>query len=233
MITLHTFGPMFGLPDPSPFVTKADVLLRMSGLPFQSVIGSLPPSPKGKLPYIEVNGRKLGDSTFLRLYLEREHGIDFDAHLSAADKGVAWSVEKMLEDNLYWAIVHARWVDDRNFDKGPRKFFDGVPAPLRPFVVWMVRREVARNLHGHGMGRHSRDEIVVLGNRAIDALASVLGDKPYLMGAQRCGADATVLAFIAAVLTPFFDTPMRHHAEAHENLVRYRDRLLAEFYPAP
>jgi hypothetical protein len=27
MITLCTFGPQFGLPDPSPFVTKADVLL--------------------------------------------------------------------------------------------------------------------------------------------------------------------------------------------------------------
>ena len=32
MITLATFGPAFGLPDPSPFVTKADVLLKISGL---------------------------------------------------------------------------------------------------------------------------------------------------------------------------------------------------------
>jgi hypothetical protein len=28
MITLYAFGPAFGLPDPSPFVTKAEVLLK-------------------------------------------------------------------------------------------------------------------------------------------------------------------------------------------------------------
>ena len=33
MITLYAFGPQFGLPDPSPFVTKADVLLKMGCCP--------------------------------------------------------------------------------------------------------------------------------------------------------------------------------------------------------
>jgi len=33
MITLYSFGPAFGLPDPSPFVTKAATLLKMAGLP--------------------------------------------------------------------------------------------------------------------------------------------------------------------------------------------------------
>ena len=31
MITLYTFGPKFGLPDPSPFCMKALVLLKMAG----------------------------------------------------------------------------------------------------------------------------------------------------------------------------------------------------------
>ena len=31
MITFYSNGPMFGLPHPSPFVIKADVLLKMSG----------------------------------------------------------------------------------------------------------------------------------------------------------------------------------------------------------
>ena len=34
MITFYNYGSMFCLPDPSPFVTKADVLLKMSGLPY-------------------------------------------------------------------------------------------------------------------------------------------------------------------------------------------------------
>src|SRR5205823_1444055 len=101
MITLHTFGPMFGLPDPSPFVTKADVLLKMSGLPYAKKPSGLRGAPKGKLPYIEDDGVNIADSTFIRMHLERKYGIDFDRPLSSEEKGFAWALEKMLEDNLY------------------------------------------------------------------------------------------------------------------------------------
>jgi glutathione S-transferase len=39
MIILYTFGPYFGLPDPSPFVMKAEVLLKMANLPFETDTG--------------------------------------------------------------------------------------------------------------------------------------------------------------------------------------------------
>jgi len=232
MITLETFGSMFGLPDPSPFVTKADVLLKMSGVPYQSSTGHFRDAPKGKMPFIVEGGKKLGDSTFIRLLLEQKYGVDFDKHLSANEKGIAWTVEKMLEDNLYWAIVHARWLIDDNFYKGPVHFFDDAPAFIRPLIVSMVRRTVRRNLHGQGLGRHSTAEIATLANKAIDALAAILGDKPYLMGAHKCGADATAFAFTLSMLCPLFDTPIRTHAETHKNLVAYCDRMQQEFYPA-
>ena len=48
MITLYTFGPAFGLPDPSPFVMKAQMLLKIAkaGLPgeHQGIL----PRPKGQ-----------------------------------------------------------------------------------------------------------------------------------------------------------------------------------------
>ena len=50
MITLYTFGPAWGLPDPSPFVTKAIVLLKMSGLPFETDTSGFRKAPRGKLP---------------------------------------------------------------------------------------------------------------------------------------------------------------------------------------
>jgi glutathione S-transferase len=230
MITLQTFGPMFGLPDPSPFVTKADVLLKISGLPFQTKAGNFREAPKGKMPYIEEEGIKIGDSTLIRLHLEKKHAVDFDKHLSPGDKGIAWAVEKMLEDNLYWAIVRARWMDDANFAKGPSNFFRSIPAPIRPLMTAMIRRKVRGNLHSQGLGRHSLSEVAELANRATDALAAVLGDKPYLMGANKCGADATAFAFGAGVLCPLFDTPIQTHAAKHQNLVAYCDRLRKEFY---
>ncbi len=232
MITLYTFGPMFGLPDPSPFVTKADVLLKMSGLAYNKTASGLRGAPKGKLPFIDDDGTKIADSTFIRLHLEQRYRIDFDKHLSTSEKGIAWSVEKMLEDHLYWATVYWRWLVDANFYKGPATFFKAIPAPLRPFIMAMVRRSVRKSIYAHGLGRHSQAEITILANRAIDALAAVLGDKPYLMGAQPCGADATAFAYVLGNLCAFFDNPVRTHAEQHANLIAYRDRLLRDFYPA-
>jgi glutathione S-transferase len=231
MISLQTIGPLFGLPDPSPFVTKMDVLLKMSGVPHESKPGDFRQAPKGKVPFIIEDGVKMGDSTLIRMHLENKYGVDFDKHLSEAEKGFAWAVEKMLEDNLYWAILHARWMDDANFNKGPAQFFQSMPALIRPFVTRMVRKEVRRNLRGHGFGRHTNSEIVELAKRAIDSLAAILGDKPYLMGAHKCGADATAFAFALGVLCPFFDTPIRTHAEKHKNLIAYCKRMQQEFYP--
>jgi glutathione S-transferase len=230
MITLYTFGPMFGLPDPSPFVMKADMTLKLSGLPYRASAGNLRNAPKGKLPFIADDGKTVADSTLIRLHLEQRHSIDFDRSLSSTERGIAWSVEKMLEDHLYWAMLQVRWMDDANFAKGPANFFQPVPAPLRPLVRRMIRGTVRKALRAHGLGRHSASEVTALANRAIDSVAQVLGDKPYLMGAKACGADATVLAFVANLLCPLFESPIIEHARAKPNLVAYRDRLMKEFY---
>lgn len=231
MITLYTFGPAFGLPDPSPFVTKAEVLLKLSGLPYRTQRADVRKAPKGKLPYIEDDGVIVADSTFIRFHLEDRHGIDFDQGLSPEQKGSAWAVEKMFEDHLYWAGVYNRWMIDANFDKGPRRFFDPVPAPLRPFVVAMVRRGFKRSLWGQGMGRHSRADIERLAIRAGHAFADILGDKPFLMGAKPCGADATAFSFVAGTLIPMFDNPVRDEAMKRANVVAYRDRCMALWFP--
>jgi glutathione S-transferase len=231
MIILYTFGPYFGLPDPSPFVMKAEVLLKMANLPFEIDTGGFNKAPKGKLPYISDDGEIIADSTLIRLHIERKYGFDFDAGLSSPERGIAWAFEKMCEDHLYWAGLHARWMVDENFDKGPRRFFDAVPSPLRPLVVLMTRRQVRRNLWGHGMGRHTMAEMDQLAVRDIDAIADFLAQKPYLMGEAPCGADATVLPFMAHALCPLFATAIRTCAEQKSNLVAYRDRLMARYFP--
>jgi glutathione S-transferase len=231
MITLYGFGPAFGLPDPSPFVTKVEVLLKMSGLPYRLDTRGFRAAPKGKLPYIEDAGEKIADSTFIRWHLEKKHRINFDQGLDAAQRATAWAFEKMIEDNLYWVIVHDRWMDDTNFRKGPIRFFDKVPAPIRPLVVTLIRRKVRGALHGHGLGRHSDDEILALGTRSVDAIADFLGDKPFFFGAEPTGVDATVFAFVAGALCPHFATRTRTAAERHDNLRRYVGRMTARFYP--
>jgi glutathione S-transferase len=214
MITLYAFGPAFGLPDPSPFVTKAEVL-KMAGLSYRADSTGFRKAPKGKLPYIDDDGERVADSTFIRWHLENKYKIDFDKGLSAEQRGIAWAFEKMAEDNLYWAVVDARWFDEENFAKGPLEFFRKIPAPMRPLIVAFVRRQLKRTLHGQGMGRHTRDELIALGTRSIAAIADFLGSKPFFMGAEPTGVDATIFAFVASTLCQQFDTPLRTVAESH------------------
>jgi glutathione S-transferase len=230
MITLFAFGPAFGLPDPSPFVMKADVLLKMAGLPYRVDLSGFSRAPKGKLPYIDDDGKIVADSTFIRRHLERAHGIDFDRGLTTEQKAIAWAFEKMAEDHLYWAIVHARWMDDANFAKGPIDFFKKVPAPLRPVATRMIRRRVRNALHAHGLGRHSGEDVAYLGTRSVDSIAAFLGSKPYLMGDEPTGVDATMFAFVAGLLCPRFESPVRAAGERHDNLKRYVGRMTARYY---
>lgn len=231
MITLFTFGPYFGLPDASPFVMKAEVLLRMAGLPYETDANGFNKAPKGKLPYIADDGAIVADSTLIRFHIEQKYGFDFDAGLTRPERAIAWAIEKMCEDHLYWAGLHARWMVDENFDKGPRQFFAPAPAPLRPFIIAMVRRQVRRNLWGHGMGRHTSAEMDELAARDVDALADVLADKPYLMGDRPCGADAAILPMIAHALCAHFATAIGTRTGQHANLVAYRDRLMGQYFP--
>src|SRR5262245_44192058 len=231
MITLYTFGPAFGLPDPSPFVTKAEVLLKMAGLTYRTDTKGLRKAPKGKLPYIDDDGERVADSTFIRRHIETKYGIEFDRGLSAEQRAIGWAFEKMAEDHLYWAVVESRWVDDANFARGPKKFFRKVPAPVRPVVIGLGRRNIRSRLSAHGMGRHSHDEIVALGTSSIDAIAGYLGAKPYFFGAEPGGCDATMFAFTANLMCRRFDSPLRSAAERHDNLRHYVGRMAARYYP--
>jgi glutathione S-transferase len=227
MIVLNCFGPLWGLPDPSPFVIKTAVQLKMSGLPFRTEKSRPPAAPKGKLPFIEDDGVLIGDSVFIREHLERKYGVDLDAGLDRRKRAEAWAVERVVEDHLYWATVYGRWAVRVNFDKGPAIFFTGSP----PEVVEAGRANVLANLHGQGFGRHSLAEVAALAGRSLDTLAELLGDGPFLAGETLGGADATLFAGLASMLTPHFDSPIRDAALRRPNLAAYSERMMARFYP--
>lgn len=232
MITLYGSFPAFGLPQASPFVMKTEVQLKMAEIPYRLERGSRDDGPKGKIPYIVEADHKLGDSTFIREHIERTYGIDLDRGLTADMRARSWAIERMLEDHLYWALVHNRWMDDANFAAGPAHFFDTLPIAVRENVRAEARRRVGDMLYGHGLGRHSPEEVEELGCRSIAALATLLGNKAYLMGPAPSAVDATAFAMIAGLTSPVFRSGLRDFTESRANLMNYRDRMLREYYPA-
>src|ERR1700736_2370072 len=182
MITIYGFGAGFGLPEISPFVTKTEIQLKMAGLAYRKQQAMPPSSPKGQLPYIDDDGERVADSTFIRAHIERKYGFDFDDGLDPLERAQAWAFERMIEHHLYWALVGARWADPENFAKGPVHFFDGAPEHLREKLCEDAQFRVAENYLLSGLGRHAPDEDVDLAVRSLFALSVQLGDKPYLMG---------------------------------------------------
>lgn len=231
MITLFSFGRAFGLPDVSPFVTKVEMYLRMAKLDYKLDNSGFRKAPKGKLPYINDGGKIVSDSTFIRFYLESKHGFDLDAELSPSEKAIAWAFEKMCEDHLYWAALDMRWNVDANYQRGAARFFKKIPFPVRPLIEKMVRGKVRNAVKNHGMGMHARSDIELLAARDIAAISDYLGDKKYFMGERATAADATIFPFVAAVLCPHFEGPMRTAAESHPNLRAYAKRMRQEYFP--
>jgi len=184
MTTLYGWGPMFDSPSPSPFVMKTDIQLQMLGVTFDRAIANLESVAKNKAPYVEDDGAIIEDSSFIRFHFERKLGKDLDEGLTQAQRGQAWAVERMLEDRLNLIMVHERWLDDANFNKGPRMFFMGVPEAARQQVCDGARNDLKAMMQGHGIGRHSREERMQLAGRDIAAVAAMLGDQPAWVAVQ-------------------------------------------------
>ena len=223
MITLFGFGAGFGLPEISPYVTKTEVQLKMAGLAYRKERGQPGQSPKGQMPFIQVGDERVADSTFIRAFLEWTYSFDLDQGLDERQRAEAWAIERMCENQLAWTGIHFRWLVPENFDAAP----EATRESLREQAVQRVRAAV----HAVGVGRHSEPEILELAERSLAALSAMLGDRPYLMGQRPCGADATVFALLAAVLTPYFEGELKRRAEGFGTLVAYVDRLMARFYP--
>src|SRR6187431_1840344 len=109
--TLFGWGPMFGARGPSPFVLKSDIQLQMLGVRFERAIADLDAVTKHKAPYVRDGEQIIEDSTFIRAHFERKVDRNLDAKLTREQCAAAWALERLLEDRLYFIMVHERWLE--------------------------------------------------------------------------------------------------------------------------
>ncbi len=232
MIRLYQFAPALGLANASPFCLKLETWLRMAGLDYEVVITPDPrKSPLGKLPVIEHEGNKVADSSCAIAYLEKACNIKLNAQLNPGERALAHALQRMLEEHSYWALIYFRWLDDSNWDKIIEHFFADMNGLLRSIVPALVRRQLRRDAHGHGLSRHSPEELQRRFTEDMRALSDALGEKPYFGGYQPANVDATAYGFLAQVLLAGIDTPLRPLVERHRNLVNYCQQMHQRYYP--
>jgi glutathione S-transferase len=225
MITAILFPAGFGIPNPSPFCMKVEILLKMAGLPYGVERESNPTKgPKGKIPFIRDGNDVIGDSGFIQAHLETRYGVDFDKGLSGPERAVAHGLARMCEERLYWCLVYSRWIDAQNWPTVSTFFFADLPPVVRSIVPILSRRGVRAGLNGNGIGRHSAEEIYALGTQDINALAAHLGTKPFMMGDTPSSLDAVAYPFIEGLTVAQLPSPLMTAIEQHASLLAYRDR---------
>ena len=232
MLELTVYAPAFGEPTGSPFTNKAICLLERSGQPYRVKHTNDPrKAPKGKLPVLQHDSQLIPDSDDIRDHLEASFGLDFDAGLDAQQRAISRAVIRMVEENIYFALLCDRWMDDANWPTVKAEFFGFLPFPLRLFVPNLVRKSTIAQAKAQGMGRHSPAERLARVNKDFTALSTLLGEQNFLFGAEATAADLSSVPMLRALNSFPQPTPMQRALRSHANLVGYVERGKAALYP--
>ena len=89
MLRVFTFSPAWGLPSSGPFALKLLKWLELAGVEFEQVVEDLPnKGPKGKNPWVEIDGQRIGDTEITDLIDVRieEHDTEL-AHSARTGSG--------------------------------------------------------------------------------------------------------------------------------------------------
>ena len=227
MIKLYKFGPAFGLRETGPFVLKTMAYMKLAGIPFEEAVQGDPrKAPKGKIPYIEDEGKEIGDSTFILKHLKSKFGDPLAEGLSAEELATGHALKTMLEERTYWAgMIYPRWVKKDHHKLIADTFFGEIPKFLRMTIFGMVAKGVAKSAGGQGILAHSDAEIFELGVDDIKTVEAMLGEKDFILGDKPAEVDATAYAFLHGMSAEVFPTPVQEYIRGSETLMEYLARM--------
>jgi glutathione S-transferase len=197
----------------------------MAEVPYRVETADFRKAPKGKIPFVAIDGKVMGDSQLIIEELERRLGDKaLDAGLTPREHAISHAVRRMLEEGTYFIGMHNRWATDEGFRVLSPEFKKVLPRPLR-LLMPVIRGGVKKTLHKQGTGRHTPKELDAMAIADFDAVAELLGDKDFLFGDRPRTIDASIYAFVEAVAGFPLDSPRRNHVTSSLNLVTFRDRI--------
>jgi glutathione S-transferase len=232
MIKLYQFPRNKATHNFSPFCLKLETYLKMSETPYEiKSIVNPGGAPKKKLPFIEIDGEKIGDSGLIISHLESKNGGRVDGSLSPNERARGVTLIRTFENSLMAAVVYSRWLDDEGWKHCKVHFFASLPAPLKLIIPGQVRKGVRKTLWLSGPGRNSQEEIYTMGFADLDAISDLLGDNEYFLGNTPHTVDATAFGFLNNIIKEPFDNPLRKHARTKANFAPYIERMHRRFFP--
>ncbi|RDD46512.1 Failed axon connections-like protein [Trichoplax sp. H2] len=229
VILLHSFPRAPYAPNASPYVLKLETYLRMAKIPYE-VDDSIVFGKKGKIPWVTLNDEDVADSYFIIEHVNKHFKVDLDTKLTAEQRATARVLEKTMEENTIWATL----VQNRLFDHFDESMaLQKVSFMLKLFFKYYFIPNIQKYRWGHGIGRHSFEEIRQIGAKDLRAMSVLLGDKPFFMGEEPTRVDATMFGFLTLLIfgmAPEASSYKLLHNEL-KNLVDFVHRMKEKFWP--
>lgn len=237
---LRVYGvmPIRNDPDLSPACARLLAFCRLAHVPYDYVDNARSahvPAPKSKRPFATggvLGAEVVSDAHFVVERLRQAgFGKKLDSWLSEEQRAVATAFGAMLEESVYWGVIHVRWATSQFERVTVNTFFSSVPAEVRVRVAHALRAKVLEEQWAQGTGRHTDAEVTSKIGKQILAVSTYLGSKRYFFGDKPSSVDATVYAFCACFMQGEWRHSLVELANTCPNLVEYVGRMRAELFP--
>jgi glutathione S-transferase len=225
-LRVFTFSPDWGLPSAGPFAIKLLAWLEIAGIPYEQVIEDNPnKGPKGKNPWIELDGEFIGDSEIIIELLSQRYGIDVDARLSKEQKAIGLAWRRTFEEHFHQVLEWELFEHPAGAAYMRRSLTAKMPPVIGPVVYSMLQSHLKKQLYARGVARHTPKVIEAKGRADVDALADFLGDRPFLLADQATVADTAVFGLLAPMAYWPMETPVASYAKSVRTIASYCDRM--------
>jgi glutathione S-transferase len=154
-LRVFTFAPDWGLPSGGPFSIKLLAWLKLAGIPYEQVIEANPrKGPKGKNPWIELDGERIGDSEVIIDLLSRRYNVRLEDGLTAEQIALGHAWRRTFEEHFHQVLEWELFMHPAGAAWMRASIASQMPPVLGPAVFLMLRSHFSRQLHARGIARH-------------------------------------------------------------------------------
>ncbi|CCD65046.1 GST_C_6 domain-containing protein [Caenorhabditis elegans] len=218
-------------PNLSPYCLKIETFLRANRIKHE-VVGTwltLRQSPRGLLPFIELNGQQISDSQVIVWKLQKH--FDLDDKLEGSDRGTARAVERMIDLSTNYALLVDKTVNNAHLLLARQVSNLPLPSFLTNYLAKGFSQTARKRVNGV-LGKLDVAEQKELLRRDIRAIDDILGDKKFLFGDRITSVDCSVFGQIGAVFYLPYRQQISDLLEDDFPRVRaYCDRIRQHYYP--
>jgi len=198
----------------------------MAGIPYE-IDTKKPFGPKGKTPWIQIDGTTMGDSELIIQFLNKKFSKDLWGDADKSERATAQSMRIMLEDHFLCALAEWRWVTGAST---LHEIMDGSSMKLW-IIKTMVGRRVRSALNTQGIGLHSPEERFHLLRQDLEAVSDYLGTKSYFLGDDPTEIDCTLFGVLAQFIWAAPGSEFtRLIAEEFPSITAYCTRMKGKFW---